>query len=406
MTNQQFFLSWSRQVNAPSMQVQAAHGDEFILANGHRVYDFTSTSFQTSFGHSCDSIKKRIHHQLDEMPIASPKAIFDLKQQVSSRLLDLLNISNPAANSSGSDAGKIFYTVSGSESVENALKIARHFTGRTIVLARKKSYHGASLGSMSVSGDWRSDPHVNFSEGTVRIPEPTDDPEAVATEEIIQRTGPDKIAAVIVETISGVNGVAIPPVSWWESLQRICRQYGILLICDEVLSGFGRTGPAFAFHHFGVQPDLVCLSKAITGGYVPFGAVWVSDDIGERYDNDVLACGLTNYGHPLGLAALDAVIDMLTDSDFCQHKKSLEHAFSKSLQNLQDHHASVVGFRHRGLLAAIDFRQPLPPWQTFLEAGLYVVIRDQMLILAPPFISTSARLTAAIGTLDKVLDAL
>ena len=403
MTNNEFFLSWSRQVNAPSMQVQGAQRDEFFLTGGQPVYDFTSTSFQTSFGHSCEAIKQRIHHQLDEMPIASPKAIFELKQHVSGRLLALLNVARVDASSAALNPGKIFYTVSGSESVENALKIARHFTGRTIVLARKKSYHGASLGSMSVSGDWRSDPHVNFSEGTVRIPEPSDDPEGQATEEIIQQTGPDKIAAVIVETISGVNGVAIPPESWWKAMSGICRKHGILIICDEVLSGFGRTGPAFAFHHFEIQPDLVCLSKAITGGYVPFGAVWVSNEIGTRYDSEVLTCGLTNYGHPLGLAALDAVIDMLTEPEFCQQKTLLEQTFANALQSLQLRHSTVEGFRHRGLLAAVDFNRPLPPWQAFLKAGLYVVTRDQMLILAPPFISTPERRTEAFGALDQVL---
>lgn len=398
MVPEEYFLTWNQQVGAVTMAVAGAEGDEFVLENGKRVYDFTSTSFQTSFGHTCEPIRSRIHQQLDAMPIASPKAIFGLKQQVSSDLLDVLDLPQVEGG-----RGKIFYTVSGSEAVENALKIARHFTGRQIVLARKASYHGASLGAMSVSGDWRSDPHVNFSAGTVRIPEPLDDPLGLATADIIRETGGEKIAAIIVETISGVNGVAIPPLSWWEAIGKLCREHRILLICDEVLSGFGRTGPAFAFQHFDLHPDLVCMSKGITGGYVPFGAVWVSDRIGEQYNDDVLACGLTNYGHPLGLAALAGVLSLLRDPEFCVKKQTLETRFCGLLGELVEQHQCVKGFRNRGLLAAIDFDRSPPAWQAFLDAGLYVVLRDHMLILAPPFISTSARLAEAFQALSKVV---
>ena len=214
-----YFITWSKQLGADALPVSGARHDEFILDDGRSIYDFTSTSFQAGFGHSCEPIRQRIHQQLDRMPIASPKATFDLKQIVSRRLLEYVGLDDGQAN-----AGKIFYTVSGSEAVENALKIARHITGRKIVLSRKKSYHGASLGSMSVSGDWRSLPHAGFSEGTVRIPEPDDDPDAAKTTEIVRKTGPGNIAAVIVETISGANGVVIPPLSWWDGLTRLCRK--------------------------------------------------------------------------------------------------------------------------------------------------------------------------------------
>ncbi len=398
---EQYFLTWNRQVGAASLPVYAARKDEFILKDGQKLYDFTSTSFQANFGHSCEPIRQRIHQQLDRMAIASPKAIFSLKEIVSRRLLDFLELDDGEAN-----LGKLFYTVSGSESVENALKIARHWTGRDIVLARKNSYHGASLGSMSVSGDWRSEPHLNFSAGTVRIPEPEDDPDATKAAAVIQQTGPDKIAAIIVETISGTNGVVIPPQSWWDGISNLCRQHGILLICDEVLAGFGRTGRPFAFHHFGLRPDLVCMSKAISGGYVPFGAVWVSDEIAARYDDEVLACGLTNYGHPLGLAALDAVLDLLTDVSFAAQKQQLEMTFAELVTRFADQHKDVSGFRQRGLLAAIDFHGDLPPWQSFIDAGVYVCLKDNMLILAPPFISQPDRLERAFQVLDKVFDTM
>lgn len=393
----QVFITWNKQVGAAQINVCGAERDEFILSDKRRLYDFTSTSFQSSFGHSCEAIRMRIHQQLDEMPIASPKSTFQLKDDVSNRLLELLDLK------SDQGPGKLFYTVSGSEAVENALKIARHWTGRPVVLARSRSYHGASLGAMSVSGDWRSSGHLNFSEGTVRIPEPDDDPNGARFAEIVRSTGADRIAAVIVETISGVNGVVIPPQSWWDSIAKTCRDSGILLICDEVLSGFGRTGRAFAYQHFGLRPDLVTMSKGITGGYIPFGAVWVSPTVAEKYDREVLACGLTNYAHPLGLAALDGVLDLFEDEDFCQAKKELETEFAACLVELA-RNPMVTKYRQKGLLAAIEFAGRAPEWQAFIDAGLYLVTRESSIIIAPPFISTPQRLRQAFDAMNRVIE--
>lgn len=396
---EQHFITWNRQLDPPLMKVAGAESDEFVLEDGRRVYDFVSTSFQAGFGHSSASIRQRIHQQLDRMPMASPKSLFGLKDRVSRRLVEFLNQGDVP------QSWKIFYTVSGSEAVENALKIARHMTGRPRVLSRMRSYHGATLGALSVGGDWRSEPHVQFTAGTVRIPEPDDDPQAELFRKIVEQTGAERIAAVIVETISGVNGVVIPPRSWWDGVTRTCRETGILLIVDEVLAGFGRTGPAFAFHHFGLEPDLVCMSKGITGGYVPFGAVAVASRIASRYDDQVLACGLTNYAHPLGLAALDAVLDQFADSGFRQAKQDLEGVFSAGLKQL-DEMPGVVGHRSRGLLAAIDFESACPAWQTCVDAGLYVVTRDKMMILAPPFVSRPERLQQAFATVTGLIEEL
>lgn len=391
-----YFVTWNKQVGSSELAVKGAEADEFLMEHGGRIYDFTSTSFQTSFGHSCEPIRRRIHAQLDTMPIASPKSSFALKSQVSERLLDFLGLE------SRDSGGKIFYTVSGSEAVENALKIARHASGRPVVLARRRSYHGASLGAMSVSGDWRSAGHLNFVDGTVRIPEPDDDPDGATLESIITATGAERIAALIVETISGVNGVIVPPQTWWDAVTRLCNEHRIFLICDEVLAGFGRTGRPFAFQHFGIRPDLVTMSKGITGGYIPFGAVFVAPTLAARYDDEVLACGLTNYGHPLGLAALDSVMELLTDSDFLAAKKTLEQHFDAELLETLAL-PQVSGIRSKGLLAAIEFHGAAPSWQACLDRGLYLVTRDQSVILAPPFISSPERLARAFRDLRALI---
>jgi taurine--2-oxoglutarate transaminase len=329
---------------------------------------------------------------MSAMPIASPKSTFDLKTSVSHQLNQLINRGD----------GKIFYTVSGAESVENALKISRQITGREIVLARRKSYHGASLGALSVTGDWRNDPHTTFDSGTVRIPEHDEDPELERTRQIIQTTGPDNVAAIILETISGTNGMAVPPKSWFEGIESLCQEFGIMLIIDEVLVGFRRCGVDFAFHDYGITPDMVCMSKAISGGYIPFGAVWTSPAIATHYESETLCCGLTNYGHPLGLAALQAVLDLLGDPEFDAGMKNLESIFESELRRMGQRN-DVTEIRIKGLMAAIYFDHPAPNWQDGFDAGLHIFGKENYSILAPPYISSPDRLQQAIETFAGLL---
>ncbi len=393
MNDHPYYFTWGSQPSTDLFSVQSAEHDEFIMSDGQRIYDFICTSFQTNFGHSHPTICDAIRRQLSTMPVTVPKASFELKRRVSDRLLQLL----------GLPGGKLFYTISGSESVENALKMARQLTGCTKILARQKSYHGSSLGALSVTGDWRSLPHFRLESETVRIPEPEDDPNLGETKRIVQKAGTDTIAAMILETISGTNGVSIPSQAWFDGIQQLCRDQGILLIIDEVLCGFGRSGPPFAFQAYGLQPDFVCLSKGISGGYIPFGAVWTGPTIVNYYDNEKMVCGLTSYAHPLGLAALEGVLDILADEDFQGNKRELEQLFSRRIAEIGQLDC-VSAVRCRGLIAAVDFRgQPAPSWDTCRQACLHVFSKDNCLILAPPFVSTPARLNTAFDDLTDIL---
>jgi taurine--2-oxoglutarate transaminase len=280
--------------------------------------------------------------------------------------------------------------------------MARQITGRKIILARRKSYHGASLGALSVTGDWRNKPHLTFDEGTVRIPEHDEDPDLEQLERTIRSIGAENIAAVILEPISGTNEMTVPPKSWLQGVQRICRDHRILVILDEVLVGFGRCGPAFAFHDFDLDPDLVCMSKAISGGYIPFGAVWTSADIARYYDDEVLCCGLTNYAHPLGLAALDAVLDTMQSGEFVAHYQQLSRQFEVACRALELVDA-VREVRVRGLMAAVFLDRPAPSWQTAFDHGLHIFSRDDFSILAPPYVTTTDRLLQAMGIFEQLL---
>jgi taurine--2-oxoglutarate transaminase len=281
--------------------------------------------------------------------------------------------------------------------------MARQITGRKKILARQKSYHGSSLGALSVTGDWRSLPHFRLDGETVRIPEPEEDPELKRTRQLVHQTGTDQIAAIILETISGTNGVSIPSQDWFDGIQTLCHEHGILLIIDEVLCGFGRTGPTFAYQDYGLRPDLVCMSKGISGGYIPFGAIWTGRQVVQYYNREKMVCGLTSYAHPLGLAALDGVLDIMADEGFQENKSNLERLFGNRMIEIAQFDF-VREVRCRGLIAAIDLQDRLAPsWEEFRKAGLHVFSKDHSVILAPPFVSTPARLNAACDVLIKLL---
>jgi taurine--2-oxoglutarate transaminase len=393
-----YFFTWTAQKNAASMPVKRAHDSVFVLDDGREIVDFVSTSYQTGFGHSERRILDSIRAQMDEMCVVTPKAEFALKDTQSRRLLDLLNLGG----------GRIFYTVSGAESVENALKIARDVTGKKIVLARRNSYHGASLGALSVTGDWRNQAHAAIvSDWTVRIPEPSEDPDCKKTREIIRSTGPDKIAAFILETITAANGVILAPLGWWDAIQALCREFGILLICDEVADGFGRTGRPFAYQHYGLKPDMVCMAKAISGGYIPFGAVWTSDRLAAHYDEKTLVAGLTSYGHPLGLAALRGVLDIWDDPAFQKTYAENCKRFGARVKALEKLPA-VKATRVMGLFAGINTRNADMPSTNprFLAEGLFVFMKGDLLVLAPPLNIEPALLDRCMDGVERILSKL
>ena len=382
-----FYVTWTAQKNAVTLPLRDAEGSWLILDDGTRVFDLVSTSFQASFGYKNRRITEPMRRQLEGLSIAAPKAVFPMKVRETERLLKQVGV-----------PGRIFYTTSGAESVENALKIARQLTQRKIVLARKNSYHGASLGALSVTGDWRNEPHFTVSDWTVRIPEPEEDPDLSRTLDLVKRTGRDKIAAVIVETISGTNGVSVPPQSWWDALQRMCREAGIYLICDEVLSGFGRTGKPFAFHHFGVKPDFVCMAKAISGGYFPFGAVWTSDEIAGRYDERVFACGLTAYAHPVGIAAMSGALDILEDPAFWKHFREAETVFWEGIHEIGALPQARFT-RGKGMLASVYFKSGGLHARTreLLRQGVQIFAMEDRIVLGPPLTSSPDDLRAAMA---------
>ena len=386
-----FFFSWVKQSNPLRFSISSVDGVKLITENGHELIDMSSISYQASFGHNHPTIIKHMKAQLDTVPMSAPRGIFPGKIETTNELLKYMDKKD----------GKIFYTTGGAETVENALKIARDVSKRKLVLARKISYHGATMGALGATGDWRNTAHALPQDWVVRFPEPSE-PDALAkTRQIILDHGQENFAAFIIETITGGNGVFEGSQEWWDGISEMCREFGILLIMDEVICGFGRTGLSFGYMHYNVKPDIICLAKGITGGMVPFGAVWVNHNIADYYMARVLACGLTNYAHPLGVAALAGVLEIVQDFDFQKHLEHISKVFKRELDIIQAL-PEVETIRSRGMLAGIDLNVDIQ-WKTFFDKGIHLATQNKRIVLAPPLIITEEELVEGMKRLKKAI---
>jgi taurine---2-oxoglutarate transaminase len=386
-----YFYTWTDQTKVQNFELHSTKDHQLKIDDNKEVYDLSSMSCQSSFGYSCKEIISAIQKQLTTLPMASPKADFKLKEDVTNKLISLLNLD-----------GKIFYTISGAESIENALKIARQIKKKQVIVARNKSYHGATLGALSLTGDWRNKEHETIDDWTLRVLEPCDDPDASLAIEAMEKLGIDKIAAICLETITGGNGVFEASQVWWDNISKFCKTKNIFLILDEVICGFYRTGKAFGFQHYNLKPDFIALSKSISGGYIPFGALWTSNDVAKYYDTNILSCGLTNYAHPLGLAALDAIIKLTTDSHFKETMNENISILKESLSEIKNVNR-VKTVRQIGLLAAIDL-ETSQSFKDILNKGLYLMTSDKRIILAPALNYNPKQLKSALKLLHKILE--
>jgi taurine---2-oxoglutarate transaminase len=392
-----FYYSWCAQKAKAPLDIQEVEDFAFyVTKNGtnetRRLLDLSSLSFHASFGLRPQSIMASINQAMMETPILPARGTNKRKMRATKRLLDYLQL--PLG-------GKIFYTVSGAESVENALKMAREISGKRIILAREESYHGASLGALMATGDWRNAPHQTPKDWTARIPSPLLDPEAKECERLIQEIGPEHIAAMILETVPASNGVSFASTKWWKRIRELCTQNNIFLIADEVVCGFHRLGTPLGIHHFDITPDFVCLAKAISGGVLPLGAVWTAPSISAYYDNHVLTCGLTQYAFQAGLGALEGVLDIVTAPHFTESYREREKIFHHFLQRWQTL-PYMKTVRFIGMIACLE-HQHLFKAQDLEEAGLFCYQKNERLILCPALNYDLTLLREALERLEGVL---
>lgn len=418
--------TWTAQNSARPLSIRGGQGAWFFDHEGERWLDFESQVFNCNVGHGNRKIAQAIADQALELACAHPAAVFPSKADLGEKL---------AAISPG-DIDRFFLCLSGSEANENAYKIARLLTGRNKVVARRRSYHGASMGAVSLTGDNRRLAVEPGLWGVLRMEDPYCyrcpfglKPEGCGTlcagqlEHILQMEGPETVAAVFVEGVTGANGGFVPPDDYWPKLREICDKYGVLLIADEVFSGFGRTGKWFAVDHWNVVPDMITMAKGISGGYAPLGAVGLRKGLADRFDDATLWAGLTNYAHPIACAAASAAIDVYRDEGLLQNAAALETELKQGLAALMAKHPIIGDARGIGLFGTLEFvsnrdtRAELVPYRGKPAPGsplallpkalharrLHALVRGNCLFVTPPLCIDAADLRHGMALIDDAL---
>lgn len=411
------FYSWSNQGQVNPIPMVKAEGVYFWDADGKRYLDFAAQLVNTNVGHQHPKVVKAIQDQAAQLTFASPSMATEPRGLLGKKLAEI----------TPGDLKKTFFTLGGAEANENAIKIARFYTGRHKILARYRSYHGATHGAIALTGDYRRLPVEPAMPGVVHFLDPycyrcpfglSSDKDHCCrqcikhVEEIIEYEGADQIAAIIMEGVTGTNGLIIPPDDYWPRIREICDQYGILLISDEVMSGWGRTGEWFAVDNWGVVPDIITTAKGLTSGYVPLGAVIVRERIAKFFDDKVLFAGLTYNGHALACAAALATIEAYEEDKIFENAKKVGKHLGECLEELKAKHPSVGDVRYIGLFSGLELvknretKEPmdLTPLKNFLIAnGVYVFNFKNVLFVVPPLVITEEQLDEGLNLLDEGL---
>jgi taurine---2-oxoglutarate transaminase len=412
-------FEWSAQSAVDPIPVASAKGSCFFTPDGKRWLDFNSQLMCVNIGHGDTRVIDAIQKQAAKLAYANPFMAHEGRARLGQKLAELCP----------GDIDAFFFTNGGAEANENAIKIARLYTGRSKILARYRSYHGGTSGAMTLTGDprrWAAEPGIP---GVVRFPDfhkwGRKDPEPVESsmrelEEVIMFEGGKNIAGILVETVVGTNGLLIPPDGYMQGLRAICDKHGILLICDEVMSGFGRTGKWFAVNHWNVVPDMITMAKGLTSSYLPLGALGMRRQIADHFDKNVFFAGLTYNSHPMGCAAALATIAVYEQDKLIERSAKMGESLKKHHQALYEKHPCVGAARSIGLFGMLELvkdrktYEPLAPYnatspemQTIhhhLKAkGLYTFVRWNTIMTNPPLTISEDELAEGFGIIDEAL---
>jgi taurine---2-oxoglutarate transaminase len=414
------FFSWSVQSALDPIAIDHAEGVYLYTPEGRRILDFNSQLMSVNIGHGNRRVIDAITEQAQKLQFVMPGFTSEIRARLGRKMAEIMP----------GDLDKVFFTLGGAEAIENAIKLARHHTGRHKVLARYRAYHGATFGAMTLTGDprrWANEPGLV---GVVRYPdthrwgekEPRPVEESLqGLEDVIRYEGAHTIAAVFLETIVGTNGILIPPDGYIQGVREICTRNNILMVCDEVMAGFGRTGRWFAVDHWDTVPDLMTMAKGLTSSYLPLGAVAMRHDIAEAFENKMYYGGLTYSSHPVSLAAALATIGVYEEDDLIGNAQRLGPAMRSHHERLAAKHPSVGATRNIGLFGIIDLVRSQDPWtpltpyngtsdemkaigKFFRDEGLFTFAPNNSIHTNPPLCITEEQLAEGFDIIDRALD--
>jgi taurine--2-oxoglutarate transaminase len=412
-------FEWAAQAAVDPIPVARAQGIYFWTPEGKRFIDFNSQLMCVNIGHGDARVIRAIQEQAATLAYASPLMATGPRARLGVKLAEI----------APGDIDVFFFTSGGTDANENAIKLARLATGRHKILARYRSYHGSTAGSITLTGDprrWTTEPGMP---GVVHVLDPyhgiergwdSAEQSLSMLEEVIQLEGPSSIAAFILEPVPGTNGVLVPPDGYLQGVRELCTRHGILMICDEVMSGFGRTGEWFAVNHWNVVPDLLTMAKGLTSAYVQLGAVGMRRAIADHFRDNVFYSGLTYDSHPLACAAALAAIQVYEEDRLIENARRMGGVMKELMAGLQARHPSVGAARSIGLFGIVELvrdratRRPMAPFngtsdemkaiaRFFREEGLYTFVRWNTFFANPPLCITEPELREAFGIIDRGL---
>ncbi|MCI1956284.1 MAG: aminotransferase class III-fold pyridoxal phosphate-dependent enzyme [Oscillospiraceae bacterium] len=418
--------SWSVQKAIHPTVVTRAEGIYFWDSDGKKYYDMSSQLVNLNIGHHNEKVIAAIQEQAAKIPYISPAFAIDVRSKLAKEVIAV----------APDNMKKVFFTLGGADANENAIKIAKLYTGRWKIFSRYRSYHGATYGAANLTGEPRRytcepgipgfvkffDPYVYRAGIDFASEEDAAEYYVGKLREQIVYEGPESVAAVILETVTGSNGVIIPPKGYLQGVRRICDEFGIVMVCDEVMAGWGRTGEWFACDNFGVKPDIISFAKGITCGYVPLGGDIVCGKIADFFDDHLLSCGLTYSAHPISCAAGLATLQVYKDEHLIENSKKMGIVLGRELERIKAKHPSVGDVRYIGLFSAVELikntktKEALVPFGRdpekimpkiigkLKEKGFATYSHENNIMVAPPLIITEPELLEAMKILDETLD--
>ena len=418
-------FSWSKQKGIAPLAIERAEGVYLYDYEGNRIIDFSSGLMNVNIGHGNQRITDAVIKQMQQVSYVTPSCVTKVRGDLGKKLAEICP----------GDLNKAFFTLCGATSVDNAIKLARLYTGRHKILTRYQSYHGASIGAMSAGGDPRKLPVDNQqAPNFIHIDIPIAYrweygqenllKESVASlERMIAFEGSGNIAAIMLEGESGSSGCLKYPVGYLKAVRELCNQHGMLLIIDEVMSGFGRTGKWFGFENHNIIPDMICMAKGLTCVYLPFGCLMVSDRIAAKYDDVVLALGLTYSAHPVACAAALETLKIYEDDKLIENTRTIETYLNSRIEDLKKIHPSIGDWRNTGLLGCLELvknritKEPMAPFNAkpdemivmnkvaakIKELGMYTFVRWGYIFIAPPLCITRDQIDEGLAIISEAL---